>query len=287
MFENMNSSVKNEKIAGLTFFFILSYALSWLYMIPSAMYSHNLLSNPPPTFLSYIAAYGPALSSITTVIIFNKKEMGGVFSRIIIWRVHLKWYLIALLLQPAFMLVALGLSYLLNFAPDFEHAMIFTIGDAVTLENMFASLLPFLLLQMISVLGEEIGWRGYALPTLLSSNGWFKSGLILGGLWAVWHVPLFITAGSVQSGMSPIWYFIDLMASSLIFVWLFLRTKGSVLIATLLHASINTFAIFLPIVPMRGASLMPFIILVTLKWGFVALIVFLQQLQKHVRYEKE
>jgi len=277
---NKGSISKKGNIAGLVFYFVLSFVLSWVYMIPSAMFSHRLISLPPSEFLRYIAAYGPALSAIVTVILFNKKELGALFSRIIFWRVHIKWYFFALLLQPLFILTASGISFLMDFTPDFSNALIFMVGNGVTPENMFVSLLPFLLLQVISVLGEEIGWRGYALPALLSENSWIKAGLILGGLWALWHVPLFLTVGSVQSGMFPAWYFVDLMASSLIFVWLFLRTKGSVLIATLLHASINTFAIFLPVVPMRSISLVPFIILVTLKLGFVAALVLLQQRTK-------
>lgn len=282
---NNYTTSKEGDFRQLVFYFFLSFLLSWLYMIPNALFSHGLISSPPPVLLSYIAAYGPAFSAIVTITIFNKKKLGELFSRIIIWRVHIKWYLVALLLQPVFMLVTIGISYLFGFAPDFRSAMIFKIGMGVTPENMLAFLLPFFLLQVISVLGEEIGWRGYALPNLLSKKGWVMSGLILGVLWAVWHVPLFLTAESVQSEMFPVWYFADLMASSLIFVWLFLHTKGSVLIATLLHGSINTFAIFLPIVPIRSSSILPFIVLVLLKWGFVTVLVLLQQGTKHIQRE--
>lgn len=275
-----HSDTKNAYVPGLILFFTLSYVLSWLYMVPNMLFSHGLISLPAPGFMSYIAAYGPALSAIATLLIFNRKTLGGLFKRIVTWRVPIQWYITALLLQPAFILAAAGISYVMGCAPDFGGAMIFTLGNGITPDNALAAFIPYLLLQAISVLGEEIGWRGYALPALLSKSGWMTSGLILGGLWAVWHVPLFLTAGSAQSGMSPVWYFTDLMASSLIFVWLFMRSKGSVLIATLLHASINTFTLFLPVVPMRNGNLTPFIIFVLLKWGFVAVVTILHRRSK-------
>ncbi len=260
-FAAKRSVIVNKKIASkrgntteLVFYFLLTFVLSWQYMLPNALFSHGLISSAPPLLLSYIAAYGPALSAIVTVILFNKKGIGLLFSRIIIWRVRIKWYLVAVLLQPVFMLAALGIGYLFGFVLNFEDAIIFTSTSGIVLKNLFAPLLPHLLLQAVSVLGEEIGWRGYALPALLSKSGWIKSGLLLGVIWAVWHVPLFFTETAVQSEMFPQWYFADLMASSLIFTWLFLRTKGSVLIATMLHAGINTFDIFTDCTTAKGQS---------------------------------
>jgi membrane protease YdiL (CAAX protease family) len=95
-------------------------------------------------------------------------------------------------------------------------------------------------------LGEETGWRGYGLPRLLERTGPVRASLLLGVVWAVWHLPLYWTPG-VPLYQSPILLlFVDLPITALLYTWVFLHTGGSALLAILLHSAANLFAVPLP-----------------------------------------
>jgi len=75
-------------------------------------------------------------------------------------------------------------------------------------------------------LSEEFGWRGFALPALQSRWGWRVASLVLGLIWAVWHLPLFYSAGNLQSHWPFGWFALSVIASSVLFAWLCNRTQG-------------------------------------------------------------
>lgn len=87
--------------------------------------------------------------------------------------------------------------------------------------------------------GEEIGWRGYALPRLSERFGLAAAGLIVGMLWATWHLPLFFFGQSDTLGQSFPLYFLQVTALSVAMAWLYWRTGGSLLLVMLLHATVN------------------------------------------------
>jgi membrane protease YdiL (CAAX protease family) len=106
-------------------------------------------------------------------------------------------------------------------------------------------LLPlfFLILALTDGLGEELAWRGFALPRLLLRHNALAASLILGVLWGLWHLPLVWTEGATTY-QQPIWmFFVDILAKSVLFTWVLLHTRGSVLLAILLHASTNMFVV--------------------------------------------
>jgi membrane protease YdiL (CAAX protease family) len=90
-------------------------------------------------------------------------------------------------------------------------------------------------------LGEELGWRGYALPRLLDHWPPMTAGAMLGAVWTLWHVPAFLFSGIVNSSLSNLgWYGLGTVGLSLLMTWLFVRTQGSVLIAGVIpHFVIN------------------------------------------------
>jgi membrane protease YdiL (CAAX protease family) len=98
-------------------------------------------------------------------------------------------------------------------------------------------------------LGEEFGWRGYALPHLQVRMGWRLASLLLGLIWGVWHLPLFFTADTVQADMTlPIFLF-SVLAMSVVFGWLARHTRGSVAAALALHTAINYWPTIVPVMP--------------------------------------
>jgi uncharacterized protein len=144
-------------------------------------------------------------------------------SRVGIWRVGVRWYVIALGLPTVLALAAAGLYYA---------------GGGSALVQMGAvSVLDFVV--FVLVVGEELGWRGYALPLLLEKRSAVVASLILGVVWGLWHLPTFLVPGTPQYGL-PLPAFVLLTVEySILMTWVFLHTKGSVLLATLFHGAIN------------------------------------------------
>ncbi len=87
--------------------------------------------------------------------------------------------------------------------------------------------------------GEEIGWRGYALPRLSARVGLAPASVILGVIWASWHLPLFLVPAADTFGQSFPLYLLQVTALSVAVAWLYWRTGGSLLLVMLLHAAVN------------------------------------------------
>jgi membrane protease YdiL (CAAX protease family) len=87
--------------------------------------------------------------------------------------------------------------------------------------------------------GEEIGWRGYALPRLTTRFGLPIASILLGVIWACWHLPQFFIREADTYGQSFLVYVLQVTAMSVAFAWLYAKTNGSLLLTMLLHASVN------------------------------------------------
>jgi len=102
-------------------------------------------------------------------------------------------------------------------------------------------------------IGEELGWRGYVLPRLARSIGLGAASVALGVIWATWHLPLFFILGGDTVGQSFPFYLLQVTAISVAIAWLFMKTRGSLLLTMLLHAAVNNTKDIVPsVVP--GAS---------------------------------
>ena len=89
-------------------------------------------------------------------------------------------------------------------------------------------------------LGEEIGWRGFLLPMLLRRNGAFAASLILAVVWGLWHLPVDLYAGFLVKGPGAVLArIVWTLPMTILFTWIFLRAKGSLLVAVFLHASVG------------------------------------------------
>lgn len=87
--------------------------------------------------------------------------------------------------------------------------------------------------------GEEIGWRGYALPRLAARVGFARAGVFLGVIWAVWHLPIFFIPGADKYGQSFPVYLLQVTALSVAITWLYTHTNGSLLLVMLMHSAVN------------------------------------------------
>ena len=87
--------------------------------------------------------------------------------------------------------------------------------------------------------GEEIGWRGYALPRLAKRLGFGSGSVVLGLVWATWHLPLFFISGIDKQGQSFPLYAVQVVALSVAMAWLYVHTNGSLLLMMLMHSAVN------------------------------------------------
>jgi membrane protease YdiL (CAAX protease family) len=94
--------------------------------------------------------------------------------------------------------------------------------------------------------GEEIGWRGYALPRMSRRLGLGAASVLLGLIWASWHLPLFFYPNSDMRGQSFALYFAQVMAISVVIGWLYWRTGRSLLVVMLFHAAVNNLKDIVP-----------------------------------------
>lgn len=178
-----------------------------------------------PSDLWIFVLYSPFLIAVlVTVIADGRTGLKTFFSRMVRWRVGIQWYGVALLLPVLLRLAAAGLNVLMGAAMPAEVQL----PPWTDLIAMFLFPSFFLI-----ALGEEPGFRGFAMPRLLAGRSALSAALILGVLHAIWHIPLFIFGGD------PPIIAVIVIAGAVLNTWLFINTNGSVLLAMLLHASIN------------------------------------------------
>ena len=173
-----------------------------------------------------LLACGPFLAAIiTAAVVGGRKGLRAYFRRLIRWRVGVGWYVVAFLAPVAGWAIAAYANVLLGAAPP-------TPDQLAGWPLIITSTLIFLINPFTGAF-EEPGWRGYALPLLLRRHSALVASAVLGVIWALWHVPMFLTG--LIAWPDAVLVFV----LSFVFTAIYLRTAGSVLIAFLLHASLN------------------------------------------------
>jgi membrane protease YdiL (CAAX protease family) len=256
-------------------FFLLTFLISWGILLPEVAAARGWLTNHMPQVLLVVAGYGPALAAVLVSLAGQGWQgLGTLLQRLLIVRVGIQWYLIALLLPVAILLAALGIHLALGGSVAW--------GVTTTLDSLIPAgispwllVLPVFLLQGLILMGEELGWRAFALPRLQSMDNALISSLILGVIWGVWHLPMAFAprTGALISQVPLLLFGIDILASTFVYTWVFNNTRGSVLLVLLLHASTNTAAMFLPIFSTLQEDMRLFFIVVALRWGIALVIV--------------
>jgi uncharacterized protein len=256
----------------LLFFFIIAYAVSWVLSIPFILSEWGVIHGDY-RIAFIIKSFGPFLAAyIMTGIIEGKEGLHRLRQRIRQWKAGWQWYVFILLVIPA--LILLGI-----------------IVQPGTLAN-FKGIQPALFITYIVTfvivllgggpLGEEPGWRGFALPRMQQSYGPLWGTLFLGILWTCWHLPDFLTSaqgGGPGTGISafltnfPV--FLVLVTSiAIVLTWIFNHTGGSIFIALLAHASVNTPQVVLvPLFPAVDTTLLNIAALIG--FGVAALLIIL------------
>jgi uncharacterized protein len=217
---------------GLTF--LLSWGLGGLYLLLRAQLDPVFGPMGPHNAIFYVAAYAPTLAAVATATLLDGAAACRALFAGLLRPFHLAWLAVAALIAPA---LALALTLLARPGsagwPVTPHMIVFALPAV-----LFAT--PQILTNT-GPLGEELGWRGYALPRLLLVSNAFLAAMVLGAIWTLWHVPAFFVAGIMGQSLSGFgWWSLDTFALSITVTWIFLRANGNVFVAGIVpHFVIN------------------------------------------------
>lgn len=211
----------------LPFYFALAFV--WFWGCIALGYIHTFHFWAP-----LLGALAPALSAFFVTGMTQGepavRELGRSLQK---WRVGWLWYGVAFGLPVAEGLLAVGVASAFG-------AFQFTRINMV----MLRATLPSLWVVFLFAAGEELGWRGFALPRLLASRNAIYASIILGGLHALWHWPLILLPHQYMSDIPLAPWTVSVIAEALVFTWIARGTGGSVLLVAFYHGMVNITMVF-------------------------------------------
>ncbi|MEO7996529.1 MAG: type II CAAX endopeptidase family protein [Gemmatimonadaceae bacterium] len=253
-----------RRVSALSLFFITACLLSWLVWLPkvAGVYGWWAIGAVSP-YWHLVGSLGPAIAAlIVTYCTGGMSAVKDLWRVVVRWRTGWRWWA-----------VAMGPVFILLFAAA---AVRMSAGELVNWQRVLHSeeypalgSLALLGAQIICYgFGEEIGWRGFALPRLLQRQGALRASILLSVPWAIWHIPLLVTNDTYRS-MSPImllgWY-VSLLTGSVLLTWLFVRGGRNVLLVALFHATLDLVMVNAGVTP----SMLPVMGALVTVWGCVA-----------------
>lgn len=212
---------------------LLAYGISWLLLLGAlAAIQFDLLPADSPMMgvANQVAVFGPALAALIMIAFTQGRGGVGQWLRSLVqWRVGMHWYLFVLFGIPLISL--LGESVLHGMRPF--QALI------EQWPILFTRYLPYVAIAtVLTGLGEESGWRGFAQSRFQANYGPLLGTFLLGLLWSGWHLPnLFFQPGGLST--FGLWFAATLV-NAFVLAWVYNATNGSVLLVMLLHAAQNT-----------------------------------------------
>jgi membrane protease YdiL (CAAX protease family) len=220
-------------VASLLKFFFITYAVTWACFITVARISHGPRPVYPPFtlvsgFLAFLGTFAPSLVALgITARSEGRAGVRALLRPMFQWEVGARWYLFAIAYLPAIKLsVALAHRVITGAWPRFGVEPWFLITAAILISTPVQG-------------GEEVGWRGYALPRLAERLGYARASVVLGLIWSTWHLPIFFIPGADKYGQSfPVWT-LQVVGLSIAITWLYAHTKGSLLLTMLMHSAVN------------------------------------------------
>jgi len=219
----------------------LTYTISW--SLWSVWAISETEATPTGTLLFVLGVLGPFVAS-AVLVRASSRSVRLWLREIFEARIALRYYALALLLPVALFLGAAVM-----------HVVVF---DGVVTPDVLPGVIEYpLFLGFIILFGgglEEPGWRGYLLPALQETYSPFTAGLIVGVVWAGWHLPLVFIPSTIQHTLPLGLYLLQLVELSILLTWLTNRSDGSVLPAMLLHASGNALLNYYPVGGVAGAT---------------------------------
>jgi membrane protease YdiL (CAAX protease family) len=212
-------------MSSLLAFFAIAFGVTWTCWIAVITIP---VAGPLRTALTLAGVFAPSLAAlVVTAWTEGRPGTRALIGRIFRWDVPARWYVFAVSYFAAAKLAAAVVHRALTGSwPTFGQTPLLLIPFAIIISTPVQS-------------GEEIGWRGYALPRLAARMGYASASILLGVIWACWHLPQFYLPGEDTAGQSfPIWA-VQVIAVSVAIAWLYAKSNGSLLLTMIMHSAIN------------------------------------------------
>jgi len=261
--------MRRESVLG---YFVLTLIISWgsllLIMGVGGVLGTTAVPSERMPLLYVGMLLGPSISSLLLIgLVYGRLGFRELLSKLCRWQVDLRWYAIAILTSPG--LVAATLLPLSLCSPKF-------VPGIVTSSDKASLLVSGLLAGILVGIFEELGWTGFAIPRLRSRYGVLATGLIVGLVWGLWHMPLFLASVRASQSVPPILIlvvqlFTFLPAFRVLMVWVYDRTR-SLLVAMLMHMSLTATALIFAISAADTPTVVSDLAYAAALWLFVALI---------------
>jgi len=218
-------STRSRDLRTVTFF-LIAYSISWAAWI--TLFARHFSPFVGIGRWLYLAAVcAPHGSAVIITAIVRGRAGLRAFYRLTFRRVPFQWVIIAISTPPIVYLIrdAIAVAFHLPHDSFFHHPP--------------RTLTALIFGQLVVVLGEEPGWRGFALPRFIERLGPNVGTVILGIAWALWHLPLFVVLGTPQYGTPFMPFLVELTAWSMVITFVMMHARGSAVAAMLFHASGN------------------------------------------------
>lgn len=239
----------------LVAYFGLTFVLSWSIQVPLALSAQGLIAVQIPRQLHYLTSFGPLLAAVlVTAATRGPAGVAGLLAPLGRWRIGRTQALFVASPIVVFAGIVLASRYLDGAWPDLA-----LLGAVEHLP--YLGVLPALALWLLTFgLGEEVGWRGFALPRLQARRSALSASLVLGGFWAAWHLPaLFYRGTYTEMGPLVVPMLVTVaVVGSVTYTWLFNATRGSLLAAVVFHGLFDYFSTW------SGASVSPGLVMTVL-----------------------
>jgi membrane protease YdiL (CAAX protease family) len=257
----LKSFVKRHPLISM---YVILFLLGWPVQILDALASHGLAVQPP-TSLTIATGLTPAIAAVIVAAILSGVEgVKNLFRRFLVWRVGVQWYLTGTFLLAAVILGGMGLHVL--FGGEMPEM---PIAGAPVSVILFAFTITVIVGALVNT--EEVAWRGFALPRLQSRYGALAASLMIAVPETLFHLPHFWNSNSTfYQNVGLFWFSAFTAAIVIIYTYLFNKTRGSLLIVTILHASQNAWANLL-----SDNTLLPFQFTVALLWMIAIALIFI------------
>lgn len=259
--------VSNFTLKQLITYFGLAYLISWIIWFPLYGHVFGLTHLPKLPFHHGIGGFGPLIAAFLTTWIYHGHEgIKGLIKRCL--QVRPLIYLTIALLSPfllAFM--ATIIDYFLG------NSQVSLSGLLHCKEFPQFNLLTFFIYNMVFFgFGEEVGWRGFALPRFQVKFNALTSSIMLTVFWAVWHWPLFFyRQGYTSMDFAGIFgWIMSLLTGSVLLTWLYNASQGSILICAVFHSTIDI-AFTADLANKDIVNYMGFLITI---WGILTILIF-------------
>ncbi len=255
------------------YFFVIACLCSWAVWIPLALSRAEIIAVKLPMPLYFLGAFGPMVGALFAVRKFKPMPVKQWLQQCFSFRTSLRWYAAAILLPLLIYALAALAVYWWN--PNDLHFNAPLNGIVVFFSMLFV------------VVGEELGWRGFALPYLQRRHNALGATLWVWLMWGIWHIPAFFVSGVFTDATALMLAFVGFMALllpfSIVFTWLHNASGGKAMMAVLLHAAVAAASTTTNVAAVQPVA---FVVAFTGVFLLVAIVMLVRFKQQHLAFKQ-